>query len=180
VGEVAGVDLSPAAIRQARADAERLDASNATFSEGTAPRPGDRFDVIIAIFLLHHLPEQVLSELPATVLEILKPGGVFYSLDPGVRRLSGALGRLLVPQLMKKYQSPDERELVPEETAELFRRAGFAVRREMYDFASTPLAGLLPSWRTGYRMARRADDFLLRLPMLNRRGSNFEIVAARP
>jgi SAM-dependent methyltransferase len=180
VGEVVGVDLSPAAVRQARADAERLHASNVTFLEGTAPPAGDRFDAIIAIFLLHHLPERTLSELPVRVLEMLKPRGVFYSLDPSVRRLSGALGRLLVPELMKKHQSPDERELDAEATAELFRRPGLVVRGEMYDFASTPLGGLLPSWRLGYRIARRADDVLLRVPMLRRRGSNFEIVARKP
>src|SRR5512142_1763209 len=35
VGEVVGVDLSPAAIRQARADAEKAGIRNARFEEGT-------------------------------------------------------------------------------------------------------------------------------------------------
>src|SRR6185295_19082015 len=36
VAEVVGVDLSPAAIRQARADAQRLGIANARFQEGTS------------------------------------------------------------------------------------------------------------------------------------------------
>ena len=78
---------------------------------------------------------------------------------------------------MKKYQTPDERELEPEETLTLFRGAGFEARIEMYDFVSSPLAGLFPGWRAGYRLARVVDDAILRLEPLRRRGSNFEIVA---
>ena len=175
VAEVVGVDISPAAIRQARADAARRGASNARFEEGTtAPGP---FDVVIAIFFLHHLPDAALAELPAQVRGLLAPGGVFYSLDPSRRRLSGVVGRLLIPRLMKRYQTPDERELLPEATQDLFRRAGFDARVEMYDFGSTPLAGLLPGWGAGYRAARALDNWLLRVPALRRRGSNFEIVA---
>src|ERR1035438_5740599 len=52
VAEIVGVDLSPAAIRQARADAGRLGVRNARFEEGT--RAEGRYDVAIAIFFLHH------------------------------------------------------------------------------------------------------------------------------
>ena len=110
---------------------------------------------------------------------MLAPGGVFYSLDPSCRRLSGALGRRLVPRLMRKYQSPDERELEPESTAKLFRDAGFEARIEMYDFLSSPLAGLFPGWRAGYRAARALDGAILRIGPLQRLGSNFEVIARR-
>jgi len=179
VSQVAGLDLSPSAIRQARADAEHLGVANVEFIEGTAPRAGDRFDAVIAIFFLHHLPDTLLAELPGSVADMLNPGGVFYSLDPSVRRLSAAIGRLLIPQLMKKYQSEDERELEPEAVAGSFRRAGFSVQSDTYDFGSTPVAGLFPGWRFGYRAARWADDWLLRVPFFRRRGSNFEVMARR-
>ena len=65
-------------------------------------------------------------------------------------------------------------------SAELFRRAGFDARVSMYDFGSSPLAGLLPGWRAGYRAARTVDDWLLRVPALRRRGSNFEVIARLP
>ena len=101
VGEVTGIDLSPAAIRQARADAAALGIRNARFEEGTSAEGS--FDVAIAIFFLHHLPDAELAALPHRLREQLTPGGMFYSLDPSRRRLSGAVGRLLIPKLMKRY-----------------------------------------------------------------------------
>ena len=79
--------------------------------------------------------------------------------------------------MMKRYQTPDERELEPAAMAELFRGAGFDARVTMYDFGSSPLAGLLPGWRAGYRAARVVDDWLLKVPALRRLGSNFEVIA---
>jgi SAM-dependent methyltransferase len=180
VAEVVGVDLSPAAIRQARADAGRLGIGNARFEDAGAPgSPAGCYDAVIAIFFLHHLPPAELAALPGRIWAWLAPGGVFYSLDPSRRRLSGAVGRLLVPGLMSRYQSPGERELDAEDTAGLFRRAGFETRMDVYDFGSSPLAGLFPGWRTGYRAARALDDWILRAPPLRRLGSNFEVVARR-
>jgi SAM-dependent methyltransferase len=175
VREIVGVDLSPAAIRQARADAQRLGIGNARFEEGSEA-PG-LYDAVIAIFFLHHLPDAALAELPRKLAGQLAPGGVFYSLDPSRDRLSGVVGRKLIPGLMKKYQTADERELEASGTAGLFHRAGFEVRTDVYDFGSSPLAGLLPGWGFGYRIARRLDDWLLRVPALRRRGSNFELIA---
>jgi SAM-dependent methyltransferase len=175
VREIVGVDLSPAAIRQARADAKRLDIGNAQFEEGSSC--AGMFDAVIAIFFLHHLPDAELAVLPETLAQTLPPGGAFYSLDPSRARLSGVVGRKLIPGLMKKYQTPDERELDGESAAALFRRVGFDVRVEMYDFGSSPLAGLFPGWRFGYSMARHWDDALLRVPALRKRGSNFELRA---
>ena len=177
VAEVVGVDLSPAAIRQARADAEQLGISNARFEQGSSAE--GRFDVVMAVFFLHHLTDAELAELPGRLQAVLNPGGVFYSLDPSRRRLSGAVGRLLFPRLMKKYQTPDERELEPEATCGLFTKAGFEARTEIYDFASSPLAGLLPGWGKTYLAARLLDDLLLKVGVLRRIGSNFEVVARR-
>lgn len=175
VGEIVGVDLSPAAIRQARVDAGRLGIRNARFEEGSGAE--GRFDAVIAIFFLHHLPDEELAALPRKISEWLLPGGAFYSLDPSRARLSGAVGRRLIPWMMKRYQTPDERELDGESVAALFRDAGFQARVDMYDFGSSPLAGLLPGWSLGYRVARRLDNVLLRTLVLRRRGSNFEIHA---
>jgi hypothetical protein len=36
---------------------------------------------------------------------------------------------------------------------------------------------VFPGWIAGYRMARRLDDAILRVPALARRGSNFEVIA---
>lgn len=174
VGEVVGLDVSPAAIRQAREDAARLGVSNARFEQGT--KADGRFDVAIAIFFLHHLPDSELDELPTQLRLLLNKGGVFYSLDPSRARLSGKIGRFLIPGLMKRYQTPDERELEAEATAMLFRREGFQTRVEIYDFASSPWAGLFPGWRSGYQAVRAIDDWILKTP-LRGVGSNFEILA---
>jgi SAM-dependent methyltransferase len=182
VGFIAGFDLTPAAIRQAREDAARLAIANAEFCEGAVQRvkfAESGFDAAIGIFFLHHLPA---SELPGAIQRIhgwLKPGGTFYGLDPNRWRLAGALGRLLVPHLMHRYQTPDERELKPAEIVRLFRAAGFQIRSRCYDFVSTPLAGLLPSWGFGYRAARLADEALIRIPLLRALGSNFEWIARK-
>jgi len=181
VREVVGVDLSPSAIRQATQDAASAGISNARFEEGSLESISksihDRFDIIIAIFLLHHLPDEILDAAPALIRERLTPGGKFYSLDPSRQRLSGMVGSILFPRLMEKYQSPDERQLDPEESAEHFRSANFVCQTSMYDFVSSPLAGLFPGWRTGYRAARALDELLIRTPGLNQLGSNFELLA---
>ena len=127
--------------------------------------------------LLHHLPDSILEAAPAQIRQRLAPGGKFYSLDPSRLRLSGKVGSLLFPRLMQKYQSPDERQLDAEETAAYFRTAGFTCRTSMYDFVSSPLAGLLPGWRAGYSIARAADEVLVRIPGLSKLGSNFELLA---
>jgi SAM-dependent methyltransferase len=180
-GQVVGMDLSPRGVRQAQADAARLGAGNVEFTEGAFQDAQNLppFDAVIAIFFLHHLPDALLAEAPERIQQMLKPGGVFYSLDPSRHRLSGLVGRLLIPGLMQRYQTADERELDARSTEDLFRRAGFHARSAMYDFASTPLAGVFPGWRTGYRAARALDDTILRMPGLRQLGSNFEIVARR-
>ena len=177
VREVVGIDLSPAAVRQAREDAERAGARNVRFVEGSLERAEPGFDVVIAIFFLHHLADDALARLPATVARLLKADGAFYSLDPSRYRLSGMVGRLLIPGLMARYQTEDERELEPGATLQLFRGAGFEARLGRYDFVSSPLAGLAPGWSAGYRAARVLDDLLVRTPLVARLGSNFEIVA---
>ena len=182
VRELVGVDLSPAAVRQARQDAANLGITNARFEEGSLESVSGgfdigKFDAIIAIFLLHHLPDSMLESAPGLIRERLAPRAAFYSLDPSRQRLSGMVGSFLFPRLMQKYQSPDERQLDPEETAEYFRSAGFSCQTSMYDFVSSPLAGLLPGWRTGYQAARAADELLVRIPGLRKLGSNFELLA---
>jgi SAM-dependent methyltransferase len=181
VGRVVGIDLSPAGVRQANADAARLGIGNAEFVEAAFQDTRDlpAADAVIAIFFLHHLPDAVLAELPERLKHMLKPGGMFYSLDPSRHRLSGKVGRVLIPGLMKRYQTEDERELDPSRTAELFRNAGLEVRSDMYDFVSSPLAGVFPGWRSGYRAARVVDDAILSFPGLRQLGSNFEIIASR-
>ena len=89
------VDLSPAAIHQARLDAGRLGLRSVRFVEGTLESvTSSEFELIIAIFFLHHLPDSALADLPRQVSRLLAPGACFYSLDPSRQRLSGFQRRL--------------------------------------------------------------------------------------
>ena len=178
VRELHGVDLSPAAIQQASGDAARAGLRNATFFEGSLDSVRGKFDFVFAIFFLHHLPDALLESAPSRIARLLAPGGRFYSLDPSRRRLSGAIGSRLFPKLMKRYQTEDERELDPDWTAALFRKSGYSCSAGYYDFLSTPLAGLFPGWRGGYKAARVADDCIIKVPLLQRLGSNFELAAS--
>jgi SAM-dependent methyltransferase len=182
VGQLVGLDFSPAGIRQARADAKEAGLSNVEFIEGTLEEEvvSHGFDVVFAVFFLHHLPENGLADAPLRIKQLLKPGGRFYSLDPSRYRLSGAVGSLLIPALMKKYQSPGEAELAPGRALQLFEGAGLECRLDYYDFGSTPLAGLFPSWAAGYKAARVLDDVIVRVPLLRQLSSNFEILARKP
>ena len=183
VGSITGIDLSPAAIRQARIDAGRRGISNLELREGafeTALEKDRSFDAIIAIFFLHHLPGQEFSRAVEGIFSRLRPGGTFYSLDPNRWRLSGAIGKLLVPKLMARYQTPDEHELDPRAATSLFTESGFEARFDYFDFASSPWAGLFPSNRAGYRVLRAVDNALIRTPLVRKLGSNFEVIARRP
>jgi len=180
VASVTGIDLSPNAIRQAGIDAAAAGIGNVEFlvgdMEAVAQRKGS-FDLVIAVFFLHHVSDADLDALPGRIVSLLAPGGIFYSLDPSRYRLTGAVGKLVVPGLMARHQSPDERELTPAQTGMRFERAGLGTTLRTYDFLSTPVAGLLPGCAPLYRVSRLADELLTRLPLVRLLGSNFELVA---
>jgi SAM-dependent methyltransferase len=183
VAHVTGVDLSPTAIAEANRASARSGVTNVLFLEGAwqnlsaAPV---QFDAVLSIFFLHHLPDSQLDSFPSQLESLLSPGGLFYALEPSARRLSGFVGKLVVPRLMKKYQTPDERPLLPIRAAAPFRKAGFQATTTWFDFLSTPLAGLFPAWPAGYRLSRRLDDGLTALPGVRALSSNFELIAQRP
>jgi SAM-dependent methyltransferase len=182
-GRVLGLDVSPRGVAQARSSAAGQGIGNAEFVVGAceeAGLPPGSFDVVIAVFFLHHAAAHLESGLPESIFRLLAPGGRFYSLDPSCYRLSGFLGKLLVPSLMKRHQTEDEVQLRPSRTRRAFTRAGFVVTQRYYDFISTPLAGLFPSWKAGYLVSRAADEALVRIPLLNLLSSNFELIARKP
>lgn len=180
VSQILAVDLSPRAIAQARADADAALVRNVDFQAAnffTLDLPERSFDLIIAVFFLHHLPDDDLPRLAQKVARWLRPGGTFWSLDPNRLRLSGFVGQVLVPHRMKKYQTPDEKPLDGTVVRAAFERAGLRVETGLYDFVSSPLAGLLPGAARSYTAARLLDDLLVRIPGVRRFGSNLEVIA---
>jgi hypothetical protein len=69
--------------------------------------------------------------------------------------------------------------LAPQQVKRLFEANGYGCDLSYYDFGSTPLAGLAPSWAAGYKAARIVDDFVARVPWLRKLSSNFEILAKK-
>jgi len=183
VREIVGVDLSPKAVAQARANSRAAGLSNLQFAAGDWR---DRmagfgaFDLVLGIFFFHHLTDAELAAAPQQLSAVLRPGGLIFALEPSAHRLAGLLGRLLVPHLMKRYQTADERQLRAASMTALFRKAGCAAETNWFDFVSTPVAGLFPSWRAGYQAARVLDHALIRVPLLCRLSANFELIAAKP
>jgi SAM-dependent methyltransferase len=182
VGEIVAIDLSPKAIAQARTDAARAGVRNVRFLAGDwreGIRANGRFDLVLGVFFFHHLTDSELTAAPRELSVALTPGGAVYALEPSVRRLAGAVGKLIVPHLMKRYQTADERQLLAADLAAIFQNSGYRTSTGWFDFASTPLAGLLPSWKSGYRLCRLLDHALIRMPLVSRWSANFELLALR-
>ncbi|MEO8026461.1 MAG: class I SAM-dependent methyltransferase [Bryobacteraceae bacterium] len=179
VREVIGIDLSEPGIAQARADAAKLGVHNVRFDQGlwqdVNPQDGP-FDLVLAKFFVHHLSLAERERLPETLRTWLKPGGVFYALDPNRYRLLGVIGRLLIPEKMKQFQTEDEDPVSARELQCLFERNGFQAEARSFDYLSVPLAGLFPDWRAGYEIARLGDELLTRIPLLRATGSNVELI----
>lgn len=179
VREIHGIDLSPTGISSAQETAGRFGIRNAAFSVSSWANAAvaDRYDVVMAIFFLHHLTESERGDFPIRMRTLLRPSGCFYALDPSRYRLAGLVGSLVVPHLMRRYHTDGERPLNPWAVTRHFRNSGFAVEMGWYDFGSTAMAGLLPSWRMGYRASRVVDNLLTRIPIFNMMSGSFDITA---
>jgi len=132
--------------------------TNTRFIEGSLDAVQGRFDLVFAIFFLHHLPDPLPGKpCRRRSRRGWRPAANSMRLDPNRYRLSGAIGSIVVPHLMRRYQTADERELDPNRTVALFpgRRLRWP-RAGYYDFLSSPLAGLFPrDGRAGYNAARK-------------------------
>src|SRR5262245_23433991 len=68
VKELHGVDLSAAAIRQAREDSAGL--TNTHFFQGSLDSVQGQFDLVFGIFFLHHLPDALLETAPQRIARL--------------------------------------------------------------------------------------------------------------
>ena len=125
---VLGVDLSPEAIAVAERARALAGVKNVRF-ECRSFRDlawSERFDTIVCLAFLHHVPEAELAGFLAACHQHLEPGGLFFSQDPNVRGVLRAIGRVVLGRRYDAYHSADERELDPAELTALLRAAGFA------------------------------------------------------
>jgi 2-polyprenyl-3-methyl-5-hydroxy-6-metoxy-1,4-benzoquinol methylase len=125
---VLGVDISPEAIEMARAGQARAGVRNVEFRclSVVDLDVNERFDTVVCVAFLHHLPAAALPYFLATTFDRMRPGALFYSQDPSVHGILRFVGRLLLGSGYDKYHSRDERELDPAEITDALRSAGFA------------------------------------------------------
>jgi SAM-dependent methyltransferase len=140
----------------------------------------ERFDTIVCLAFLHHVPEAELPDFLRRSHEHLAPGGIFFSQDPNVRGALRALGRVAMGKRYDAFHTPDERELDPRELAADLRRGGFAqVEIRHVDLTLTAAFFMFPR---GPGMLMRAAALVDRLwcaSPLARWSSGFVAVARR-
>jgi SAM-dependent methyltransferase len=135
-----GVDYSAELIRYAR----QYNAGAGRAFECANARdyaPGRRFDVILLIGVLHHMPETVgvLTHLRT----LLAPGGAVVANEPQRGNVAIGAMRWLRKRVDPSY-SADQVEFSEGELRDLFRRAGYVVEAWPQGVASTPFAETRP------------------------------------
>jgi SAM-dependent methyltransferase len=121
---IVGVDLAPAFVESARAEAGRRGASHARFEVGSAvdPLPRGTFDLVILGSVLQYIGDSDLSRLLADIRRALSPTGSVYvrvsCSTSGTRQRAGAYEAI--------YRSPTSYE-------HTFRTHGFDVARSDAD-----------------------------------------------
>ena len=186
VASVTGLDISSTAVDQANRKCKELGIENfraicTNLVDFDPSNYQGKFDVILAVGLLHHIPEEQLPALLQQYLLFLKPGGRFASSDPSAMRLVNLFKRLF----QRKYaatHTPDERELIPHEVKMLAKNSGFQnVEIEFYDFFMGPLSWVWPSCPSFIAICGHIfDQILVRIPVINRYSSAFLLLADRP
>jgi SAM-dependent methyltransferase len=179
---VVGVDLSPEAIAAADRARDAQGARNASFRcTSFRDLPWDeRFDTIVCLAFLHHVPEAELPEFLRACHAHLVPGGRFFSQDPNARGALRAVGRVVLGGGYDRYHTPDERELDPAVLAADLQRAGFAsVAVHHVDLTLIPACYVLARWPAWpLRLAALADRAFCASP-LARWSSGFAAVARK-
>ena len=125
---VVGIDLSPDGIERARERAAAEGLTNLDFRCQVLSDldPGERFDGVVCIGLLHHVPEADLAPLLAQIVSHLEPDGFFFAREPSEHGVLRAIGRVVLGSRYDRYHSPDERELDAAAVAGAIEQAGFA------------------------------------------------------
>jgi 2-polyprenyl-3-methyl-5-hydroxy-6-metoxy-1,4-benzoquinol methylase len=160
---VLAVDLSPEAIAVAQRALAADGARNLEFrclSFRDLPW-SERFDTIVCLAFLHHVPAPELPDFLRACVDHLAPNGLFFSQDPNVHGVLRALGRRAMGPRYDAYHSPEERELDPDALRRDFEAAGLggvAVRH--VDFTLIPACYV---WRRGSALPLRVLAGLDRL-----------------
>ena len=183
VGKITGYDISPVAVERAKKRCKQQSLGNAYFevvdlTQTASDWPTNKVDAICAFGLLHHFEDDFVLALLRSARDLLKPQGVFYSIDPSARRLVNWFSPLFTSQI-NKFHTSNERQLIPEKLAQIFLNAGFVEASIAYcEFFLGPAAWLMP--RCPARLVpilNMGDKLLVHTPGLRRYSSGFAILA---
>jgi SAM-dependent methyltransferase len=180
---VLGVDISPEAIDVARRAQARTGASNVEFRCVSVVdlELTERFDTIVCVAFLHHLPAAGLEGFLEFVASRLEPGGVLYTQDPSIHGLLRHVGRVLLGRRYDTYHSPDERELDAGEVVAALRGAGFlSIALRYIDATLIPMCYAVTRGPAPLFYLCAMVDRLWCASPLKRWASGFSIVARRP
>ena len=136
VGQVTGVDLTPAVLEKAEALAAESGVTNAKFTLGDAtalPSSDASLDLVTCTSAFHHFDQP--ARVVAEVTRVLKPGGAFCALDITTPEVPAARER---HQEMERLRDPSHTtNLTPSAWRRLAHGAGLKVT----------LMGVVPSHR---------------------------------
>jgi SAM-dependent methyltransferase len=179
---VLGVDISPEAVEMARSAQVASGVRNVEFRCLSVVDLGltERFDTVVCVAFLHHLPAAALSYFLGTAHERLRPGGLFYSQDPSVHGFLRFVGRRVLGGDYDKYHSRDERELDPGEVTGALAGAGFtAIKVQFIDVSLIPGVYFFPRGPDVILHLCALFDRLWCATPLARWASGFSVVARR-
>ena len=145
---VTGLDAAGGALEAARAHAAAQGVS-VDYREGTPEDfAAEGFDAVISLEVIEHVPPAGRAGFCAALARLVRPGGqVFLSTLNRTRRsyLVAILGAEQVLRWLPRGTHDWKQFVTPEELGALLRGAGLAV---------TDVAGMVPSLRSGFRIAR--------------------------
>ncbi|MEN8159951.1 MAG: methyltransferase domain-containing protein [Myxococcota bacterium] len=179
---VVGIDLSPDGIEKARQRAAAEGLGNLEFRCQTLSElsPDERFDGVVCIGLLHHVPEEDLDALLDRVHAQLNPGGFFFAREPSEHGVLRTVGRVVLGKRYDRYHSPDERELDATAVGDALRRVGFGgVETGWIDVSLIPGHYLFPRAPRALMQAFAVVDRVFCATPLARWASGFTIFGRR-
>ena len=179
---VLGVDISPEAIDMARKAQTEAGVRNVEFRCVSVVDLAltERFDTIVCVAFLHHLPAAALDHFLAVMCDRLEPGGLFYSQDPNRHGVLRFVGRRLLGNRYDSYHSRDERELDPAEITGALSTAGFSAIAVRYvDLTLIPSLYFSPRGPDGIFRAFALLDRLWCASPFARWASGFSVVARK-